>query len=343
MTTNLAAKIATSGSQKLILKIDFDKKKLTKVALDCQADHQRLKGWLEQPVIHRYFQSRHQTTVIDAIYTLTWGNEQQSKVTRLKAIEEALSHSPYFESLAFMQILQKGLRKNEAPARLLLRAGLTPLSSQTLLQTLDELMVWRQQLSSSALSPLYQALISIYYLAIVQPMSAIQTAFNFVLLHQTLQKMSFGVIADKILDFYAQHENIVADTLAMCYHARDKRYHQQPWFQLFFEAWTWALDMTEKELQYYCFGSCIKAKAVSLLENKVLNERQYQLLMQLQHEKNTRDKKNLGLSLWYRVLYKGLTKRTQERDFQLLCEQGLISLRGKQSFFLAGIDSCEGT
>lgn len=332
MATSAATNIATRAERGMEFNIDFDKKKLTQAAIDCQTRHQHLTTWLNNTIICAHHQAAWEHLAPQAILSLTWGDAPDSGEKRKKAIIEALKKPGHFRDATLMETMQQGLRKNNAPARLLLRAGLTPEPADQVLSVLDAFMGWRNSLPKQKISPLYQALITVYYLTIIQPMGMVQTAFNFVFLRQELEKLGFDVVGDYILEFYYHHEDIVADALASSYHARGKKFHQQHWFQLFFEAWSWALKQIEQDIQKFCFESCFNAHALTLLDNKTLNERQYQLLKQLQHEKSVRDKKALTLSVWYRVLYRDLTKRTQERDFNLLCEQGFVVMDGKNGF-----------
>lgn len=332
MTTNAATNRATQTAGQLAFVIDFDKKKLTKLALDCEREHQRLQKWLSDPIICSHFKSSWNQIATQAVYDLTWGDSTEHETVRKNSIAQALTKTPYFEAITLTETMHRGMRKNNVPAPLLMGAGIAPVPADAIVASLDAFMGWREELSSQSISQLYRGLLTVYYLTFIQPMGAVQTALNFVLLSQVLQKMGFGVVGDHILKFYAQHKEVVSETLSMCHHARNKRYHQQPWFQLFFEAWTWAIETLEHDIQAYCLQSCFEAHALKLLGNKTINERQYQLIKQLQDETVIRDKKSMSFALWYRILYKGLTRRTQERDFQLMCELGFIKMRGKQEF-----------
>jgi hypothetical protein len=166
---------------------------------------------------------------------------------------------------------------------------------------------WQKTLPKPGLSELYQTLLLAYYLS------------DLSLMGQQLRNLGFGLVADYILEFY--DEDIKFESC-----------DQQAWFELFFEAWEWALLHVEKDIRTYCIEACYKAHAQCLLDNNTINQRQYQLLIQLQKETKIRDKKALSYSLWYRGLYTGLTKRTQERDFNLICEHGFVQMKGKSEF-----------
>lgn len=334
MTTLRATNIATQNSEKLKFVVDFDKKKLTQSVFLARTRHEELKVWLAHPLLQAHFTKQAGNLTVEAIYRLAWGESEQFEANRKQAIAQSLNSPGFFRELTLMETMQRSLRTNKAPARLLLKAGLNPCPVDQIMEQLDELMTWRRALPSKTVSELYRTLLTIYYLTLIQPMGAVQTAFNFVLLHQELRALGFGVVADYVIHFYSMHEDIVAAALASCTHAQDKLYHQHPWFQLFFEAWDWALVQVNEEVRSYCFESCFQAQALAYLETKVFNERQYQFLIQLKNDTTLRDKKTLYQAVWYRVLYRGLTKRTQERDFQLLCEQGFVIMRGKMEFIL---------
>lgn len=321
MTTNAATNSATKNTDYLSLTLDFDKKKLTEKIMHCQAEHQRLQSWLKDPFIQRHFKRVTEGLAAESIARLTWGTSE--KPERLKEIEQALSNPEHTDQNILVQNLLKDFRKNNSPARSLRLAGLFPCPASEIEAQINALIRWRESLSQQRLSPLYQTLISTYYLTLIQPLGIIQTAFNQVFLYHALQTMEFGVVADYILMFYAEHETILATTLASCYHARHKKYHQQPWFQLFCEAWDWALTKIDQEIQAYCFNALYLAKAQVYLDDKTLNERQYRLAMHLLQETD-RERKSLQRCLWYKTLYQGLTKRTEERDYALLLELGFI-------------------
>jgi hypothetical protein len=327
MTTNAATNLATQNAQEITFAIDFDKKKWTNMLLHCEAEHRRLQAWLSHPLILARYQEGWRQEAVSAIDALSWGDRADRGALRKTKIQQAL--------MGRASIQQGITRTNNAPARLMQLAGLSPVPVDRLSAQLDAFAAWKTQIQG--LAPLYRILAEIYYLNALQPQGLMQTAVNFVQLHQELIHLGFGPVADKILVFYAQQEEILASALASAYHARGKKFHQQPWFQLFFEAWDWALQQLDQIIQAHCFEAVFYAQAQAVLNQESLNDRQHQLLMQLAQEKNTRDKKTLSQTLWYRSLYRGLTKRTQERDFHLLCTLGFVTLRDKQEFMLVGL------
>lgn len=333
--TEIATNNATQIAGKINFVVDFDKKKLTEPLLLIRARHKDLNHWLEHSLIQKSLAELATKQTIDSIYSLAWGDSTQFEANRKTAIAQSLIAPGFFRDLTLMETMQRSLRTNASPARLLLKAGLSPSPVSLISEQLDELMSWRRQLPTKLVSELYRALLTVYYLTLIQPMGAIQTAFNFVLLHQELRALGFGLVADYILQFYSTHEDIVASALASCVHAKDKKFHQHLWIQLFFEAWDWAVTELNQQIRTLSLESCFYAQAYAQLNNKTLNERQYQFLLQMKNDKKARNKKTLSQAVWYRVLYRDFTKRTQERDFQLLTELGFVVMQDKNSFILS--------
>jgi hypothetical protein len=246
--TNHTTNHATGTGQDSSFQIDFDKKKLTALALRCEATHQRLHLWLNHPLIQL-------------------------------GLEQSI-HEKVIVSKKSMDLIVAFSR-------------------------------WQKTLPRPGLSELYQTILLAYYLK------------DFGVMGQQLRAQGFETVADELLRFYTQEK-----TLEDC--------SQQHWFELFFKSWESALIFLEKKIQGFCFESCFKAQAITLLEDKKINQRQYELLTQLHKEPKMRDKKSLSYSLWFRALYKGLTKRTQERDFNLICEYGFVQMKGKNEFVVMG-------
>lgn len=166
---------------------------------------------------------------------------------------------------------------------------------------------WVKALPSPGLSPLYQIILLGFYLK------------DDALMCQQLKSLGFGAVAEIIYDQYSKN-------------TREQIEDQQVWFNFFIKNWKIALQLVDKNIQTHCLQACYQVQAQSLLTQKKINERQYQLVIQLQNSVSIRDKKSLLYCSWYRALYKGLTKRTQERDFNLICEEGFVQRLGKSKF-----------
>lgn len=360
MTTLMATKLATEQiDSRMEFKIDFSKKQLTNSVLAMGSAHASLASWLRHPLLKQSLLDAWQQQAAEAINVLSNHKLNEKNIRAVlqetEKLAESLSQdkqSRYIKPLissSWLLDLQKALllqaNLQEKP-RALRDAGqslsyLHRLSGIALLNdntTPREIATqWRDFANSKAVMQCaaeYRALLLLYYLQVAHPFAQSQTAISFTMFYGLLKSAGFAHVADAIIVYYAENIETLASVFAATRNAAHLKYHQQLLFEFFLDAWAWATKQVQASVDKILLQSHYQACIQNLAASKQLNERQQSILIQLQANEQLRDKHSMQAAAWYRSLYKKLTTRTQERDFKLLCEQGLLEMLSKTEFKL---------
>lgn len=318
MQANIATKNTTLSPR---FTISLDKKALKDQALSVSTAYENLRHSLMQPLMRIQLKHFWRPKLILAATQLGQGHEdpllQQAMNALLSCIEDYAS-----------------LTEDKRPA---LTATLLQHMASLLGEKLcdnDALQAWLAWVNGEKcmnLAPEYRAVLCVYYLQIVHPVGKRQACINMALLTYLLRCAGFDDVAEGVAYHFCADEHQLTKIFIATQKSQHLKFFQTQWIMHYLAILQQFLR-DSKIIMQQKYDQALFDQARHSAE---INERQSALIDQLILNRNLRNKKILIQSSFCRALYSKQSRRTQERDFKVLCDLNLIIMKDTQIFCLA--------
>lgn len=355
MTTEHATKIATQSDNFVI---NFSKKDLSVQALRAFSQVENLRQMIDCPLMAIQLKPLWRASLIEACYKLSYGPKQGAESSLSRARMDALNNlldgiekndhlSNDKRPILSLTVLQKmhamvvySPHDTESVWRWrsghaldywqrIMGADMTPMSA--LEERMNCWCAWVNSPACLSLAPEYRALLAVFYLQSIHPFETSQASLSIALLTYLLRRAGFGDMAEGVAAFFCQDEHVLSTVFIATQKSQHLHYFQSQWILHYLTA----LEAFLIDTQQMVHQKHQQALFDQARFNGGLNERQQALIEQLMVNKTLRDKKALSRSAFYRALYIKQSRRTQERDFKIICDKKLIIMIDVSAFKLA--------